>query len=465
MHASSRSGSRFRPGLCFILFCGLAAVLWVAGGASRSDVPAQAVVRTAATVVLVAAILFAPRFPPTRTIPDAMRPLWWIVGAAVALVLLQLVPLPPAVWQALPGRALFAQVAPLTGQPQPWRPLSIVPGATANAGIALIVPVAVLALIGRLSDAERARLPAILLGLVAASMCVGLLQFTGVVLRNPLVNDSPGQVSGLFANRNHFAILLACGCMLAPVWAFLDGRRPVWRGPVALGLVLLFTMTILATGSRGGLLVGVVALGLGLAMVQQGIRRILDGAPRWAFPALIAGLVGAIAILVLLSVAADRAISIQRAFASEAGQDMRGRSLPTVLAMVRTYFPAGTGLGGFDPMFRIHEPVGLLKFTYFNRAHNDWLEIALDAGLPGVLLLAAAVTWWARASIRAWRAGAGTRHALPKLGSAIVLLVMIASAFDYPARTPMVMALLVVAGTWLAQADAPRGAPALPRDG
>lgn len=445
-----------------MLFCALAAVLWLGGGGTRADASGQLLVRLVATVALIAAILFGPPGSLSWSTPKRPRVVAAILGATILLVLLQLVPLPPALWQGLPGREMFAQAAALTGQPQPWRPLSIVPGATINAAAALIVPLAVLVLATGLSDAERSRVPAILLCMVLASALLGLLQFSGAALRNPLVAGNAGQVGGIFANRNHFAIFLACGCLLAPVWAFLDGRRPGWRAPVALGLVLLFTLTILANGSRAGLLVGVVALGLGAAIVQQGIRTTLQGYPKWTFPALVAGVVGLVVILVLLTVAADRAVSIQRIFSSDVWQDMRGRGFPTVVAMIEAYFPFGAGFGGFDPLFRIHEPFDLLKPTYFNHAHNDWLEVVLDGGVPALLLLSVALGWWAVASMRAWRAGPGTRHALPKLGSAVILLILIASIFDYPARTPMIMAVITIAAIWLSGRQPAAGGSTLP---
>src|SRR3546814_14825252 len=79
---------------------------------------------------------------------------------------------------------------------------------------------------------------------------------------------------------------------------------------------------------------------------------------------------------------------------------MRARGLPTVLSMIAAYFPAGAGFGGFDPIFRLHEPFRLLKPTYFNHAHNDFLEVVLDGGLPAALLLLVAIGWYAIASIR-----------------------------------------------------------------
>jgi hypothetical protein len=56
------------------------------------------------------------------------------------------------------------------------------------------------------------------------------------------------------------------------------------------------------------------------------------------------------ALLVGLSISADRAVSVNRLLMVDAESDMRGRALPTVLAMIRAYFPVGSGLGGFDPL-------------------------------------------------------------------------------------------------------------------
>lgn len=446
----------FRPSLPFVLLCVLMGVLWITGGSSRGDVLGQVVVRSVAWILLVVAILFGERPRLAGAVPVLA-----LLLAAGALALLQLVPLPPAIWQALPGRALLADAAVVSGQEQPWRPWSIVPGATLNAASSLIVPFMALMLVAGLKDRERPRVTGLLLGMVVASTLVGLLQFSGAGFDNPLINGTAGQVSGSFANRNHLALFIALGCLLAPAWAFLDGRRPGWRAPVAFGLVLLFVLVIVAIGSRAGLALGALALGMGMMLVRKGIRRELSRLPRWAFPALIAAIVGVIAVFVLVSVSADRAEAIDRALVLGSGQDMRRRGLPTVLAMTKAYFPVGSGLGGFDPVFRIHEPFALLKPTYFNHAHNDFVEIVLDAGLPGLLLLLCGLGWWAIASLRAWRGDATA----PKLGSGMLLLVLVASAFDYPARTPVIMATIVLAGWWLSGGANRRAQPALPLEG
>lgn len=424
-------------------------VLWFAGGASRADVAGQIVVRAASAALLVAAALLLDHHASTPA-----RPVGWLLLASAFLAVLQLVPLPPALWTALPGRALVEQAALVSGQPQPWRPWSIVPGATINAFCSLIVPVTTWFLLTRLRAEERAALPGLLLIVIAASTLIGLLQFSGAGFDNPLINDTPGMVSGPFANRNHFALFLSFGFLLVPAWMFMGGRRPHWRTPVGLGLVLLFALTILATGSRAGLATGALALVSGLFLTRRRIAAELARYPRWVSLALVLGAIGTLAIFVLISIVADRAVSFDRVFAVDTGQDMRSRGLPTVLAMIRDYFPFGSGLGGFDPVFRIHEPFALLKPTYFNHAHNDFLEIVLDAGAPGVALLLAALGWWIWASAASWRTTKPGDYLLPRLGSAMLLLVVVASVLDYPARTPLMMAMMVMAGTWLSTVSA-----------
>lgn len=434
--------SRQRPypgfDLYFVLLCCFLGVLWLAGGASRADVLGQIVVRGTAVAALLATLMVG-----SRTNLRSLRPIILILLSALTIILLQLIPLPPTVWLSMPGRESL-----VIGETGIWRPLAIAPGAAINAAMSLLVPLTVLYLTAGLSERARGWLPGILLGFIAASMMVGLLQFAGVEFDNPFINDTRGEVRGMFANRNHFAVGLALGLLLVPVWAFLPTRRAGWRAPAAFGLVLLFALAILATGSRAGMIAGAMALVFGIAFAWRYIRGEFSSAPRWVFPALLLGMAIVVGGLVILSVAADRAVSVDRALTVDIRQDMRVRALPTVLTMVQTYFPMGAGFGGFDRNFMIYEPFNLLKSTYFNHAHSDFLEVVIDAGGAGVALLVAIAGWWAWASIRAWRERApGAR--LARCGSAMLLIVAAASLFDYPARTPTMMAIMVIAAVWL----------------
>lgn len=434
----------FRDKLPFAFLASLIALLWLAGGASRADAIGQVVTRAGCWAILIAMILVALRPQWRRTNPVAL-----LVFAAIALPALQLVPLPPEVWTTIPGRELLTEAAEIGGQDQPWRPISISPSATLNALSSLIVPLVALLLVPRLILIEHRRIVTMLLGLVLASSLIGLMQFSGAHFDHPMVNDVRGEVSANFANRNHFALFAAIGCLLAPFWAFSKPPHARWKGPSAIGLQLLFMLIILATGSRAGLMVGVLAIVAGLAMVRRQVTQELNRhRPKVAVLFMLAAF-GLFAVTVALSVTLGRAVSLQRLLTLDAATDLRRQSLPTVMSMIERYFPVGSGFGTFDPAYRISEPDELLQFAYFNHAHNDWLEVLLDGGLPSLALLVTAMVWWVAKSLRAWRGSPSSSIMFARMGSAVLALVMIASVTDYPARTPIFMAVVVIAAWWL----------------
>lgn len=459
MPASLRSRLAFVPSLPFTLLVVLMIALFFAGGSSRADVSGQVIVRTVAVLVMVAAILFGP-----RPAFESYRALWLIMAGCIALPALQLIPLPPGIWQVLPGRTFFSQAAVVAGEPQPWRPLSLSPGATLNALGSLLIPLSTLLLLSQLKDDEHRHIPTMMLAIFAASMLIGLIQFTGANVSAPFGDHGPAEVNGFFDNRNHFAVFLAAGCVLALAWAFSSRRQERWRVPVALGLILVFALSILATGSRAGLIVGLLGLALGALIVRQRVSGSLSRYPKWVLPAALTAVGTVATATVAVSILTDRAVSVNRALNVEAVHDMRADALPTVINMVATYFPVGTGFGTFDPVFRIHEPFALLSPTYFNHAHNDLLEVVLNGGIPGVLLILAALYWWGQRTFRVWRTESEIRPELPKAGSAMIILIIVASIVDYPVRTPSMMAVMIVAAFWLTAAGVSRGT-ALPPSG
>lgn len=427
----------------FGLLVALLIALWISGGASRADVIGQVVARGATWTILVAFVLVT-RPPDIRSV----APVAYFLIAAIGLVVVQLIPLPPSIWTALPGRDILMQAALVTDEEQPWRPISISPAASVNALSSLAIPGVVLLLIASISLVEQRRIVAVVLALVVASALLGLLQFAGMQFDHPLVNNIAWTVSASFANRNHFALFLAIGCLLAPIWAFRDQEEASWKVPVAGTFLILFDLVILATGSRTGIVIGALANVLGLLIVRSEITTVLRRLPTFvafAIP-IVAGLLLLAAIFV--SEMSGRAVSIERLVALDFGQDLRRQTLPIVLAMIGHYFPVGSGIGTFDPVYRIHEPDSLLSTFYFNHAHDDILELILDAGLAGALLLVAAIVWCSWKGLLAWR-GDGRKQALPRLGSAILLLTFLASITDYPARTPMIMAVVVIGAVWL----------------
>lgn len=433
-----------KSGLFPILLIAMILILWLAGGASRANVAGQIVVRAAAWIALVIAALAG-----RRVNFGEQRPVLLIMLAALALPVFQLVPLPPGVWHTLPGHQFMNAAGVLVGEGQPWRPLSISPGATANAAASLVVPFAILILLAGSSKSERVWLPGFLLALMAASTLVGLVQFSGSNVHQPLINYTYG-VSGTFANRNHFALFLALGCLIAPVWGLSESRHSKVRIPLSFALLMLFILTVLASGSRAGMALAALALIIAPFMVRDQLVRQLRGKSRWALPIALALLFGLVAIFIVVSLTLGRAASIDRLFVQDVALDMRSKGLPVILSMIKEYFPFGIGFGNFDRAFRMNEPFNLLKLTYFNEAHNDYLGIALDGGIVGLAIVAAATLWWLYASFFVWRYAEASRVVTGRLGSAMLLLLFLASVVDYPARTPMMMAMAVIAAYWLA---------------
>ncbi|WP_433911485.1 O-antigen ligase family protein [Sphingomonas yabuuchiae] len=451
--ARSTARSVLQPNLPFALAIAIGVILWVAGGASRGDVMGQVVTRAGAWIILIAAILAGP-YPALKTVRLPLL----IFIATVILPLIQLIPLPPSWWQDLPGREILL----IPGEPIPWRPWTMSPSATRNALSSLIVPATILLLMAQMNDRGHHNMLTLLLAMVGTAVLLGLLQFSGAWFDNPLINETPGAVSGIFANRNHFGLFLGIGCLIAPVWAFMDREALYWRGPLAAGLLLLSILTTLATGSRAGALLAGLALVFTLFLVGKRVQRRLHGAPRWLLPALCIATIAVIGGFILLSFSADRADAINRMITLDAGDDLRAQARPTVLSMINLYMPFGSGFGGFDPVFRIHEPFDLLKLTYFNEAHNDFLGVALDGGIFGIAVLMSALIWWLIATLRVWRMKSDDDVLLGRLGSAMIFLILAASLTDYPARTPTIMAVLVIAAVWLSRARTVRSDAALP---
>ncbi len=437
---------RLRTEIASMLMIGLLVVLAFTGGASRADVGGQPFVMAVAPLVIVVAL-----FANLDTRATGMRAPITVLCAAIAIAAIHLVPLPPGLWRMLPGRQTFSDLPALIGA-DPWRPIAIVPDAAFLALASLMVPAACLYLLCAIPSDQTRRLLTAMIGIVLLSAVLGVLQFSAAGWENPLVNATMGEPSGIFANRNHQALFLSIGIVLV-IMRFLTGRRTNVEAAASLAVIALLVMSILATGSRAGLLVSGTGLLIGIALMIGGFRHRRPTVSRAVMAWIAVVSLGAIILLAVLSVTAGRARSFQRLMELDATTDFRSRALPTVMLMIKEYFPLGSGFGSFDPIFRIHEPDALLKLTYFNHAHNDFLEIALEGGLIGIILMIAAIAWIGYANLQAWHRPFDHVGVAARGAGAIIILILIASIFDYPTRTPMMMAILAISSGWLAAPD------------
>jgi O-antigen ligase len=431
------------------LFLAMLGICVFAGGSARPDAVQLLFLRPAILLCLVA-ILLVPGRLDVRVVKAPLI----LLGLYAASMALQLIPLPPGLWLSLPGHSRYAEAAAAAGAVQPWRPLSLTPDLTWNSLVALIVPLSALLGFAALRDDQRQVLLPVLIGIAVFSALWGMLQVLGSQ-SGPLYFYSvshSGSAVGAFANRNHQALFLAMAIPALAVWARTGAgiRTTLWpRALVAVGIAIFMVPVVLVTGSRTGAVIGIVSIGAAIAigLTSEPVRLGRVGA-KWGIA------VGAcLAALVIATIAFGRAEAIDRLLAfNTLDSELRILNTPRVWQIMREFFPFGTGYGSFAPVFQGYELEWMLRPTYFNRAHNDLLELAMTGGAPGLLVLFAFVIWWARATLRASIPVRATSVSISfaRLGAALLLLCMLASLTDYPLGTPLMVFVAAIACGWLA---------------
>lgn len=411
----------------------LVAFSFVFGGATRQHALPLALVELAAVPL---ACLAGYRLAATG---DWARHKLALAGVAmiVALPLIQLAPLPPEIWTRLPGREEVALALTLVDAPVGLAPLSLTPDATRAAALALLPPVALFLAVLQMPTRQREGLAGAYVLAAVLSVAVGAAQLAvGGGGLHPYDSTAPGSVTGLFANRNHLAALVLMTLPLAAALSAGADRRP-GRSRWVFGLYAL--VAVIAIGlirSRMGvILLGPVLLtGLLIAWRSEASRR-----PDWRLIGLASGAAAALALVAAVGLA-----PILDRF-DGAAADVRFEYWPTVLDAAGRFQPVGAGMGSFDPVYRSVEPLEELTETFFNQAHNDYLELWLEAGLMGALALVVLIVWVGRQSVIALRHGPARRDwPLAPAALAAIVAVAVHSGFDYPLRTPMLAGLFAV---------------------
>jgi O-antigen ligase len=369
---------------------------------------------------------------------------WAIALLILILVLpmLQLIPLRPDWWVQLPGRASIASAYDTVGIARPWLPISLTPAATVRSALSLLPATAIFLAMMRLAERERWWLTFVILLLVLISVAVDLLQ----VMHGP---DSPlyfyeitnkGSAVGFFANRNHNAALLYAAIPLAAALGLSLGHvRPAQRqlGLFFVGLVVVGAVLGLAiTGSRAGLALGLLA-GLTCIVLTAAHR-----SRRWRRTRVLVAIGGNLLALVLAFQFGFVALAT-RLEHSDLIDDIRWPVAKVTFDTAQAYDPVGTGFGSFVPIFQSVEPRDLLATYYINHAHNDWLELWLDGGIPALALAALFLLWFFGSSLRVWftRSLSAQSASMGRAGSTVIFLLLLHSIVDYPLRTTALMVL------------------------
>jgi O-antigen ligase len=149
---------------------------------------------------------------------------------------------------------------------------------------------------------------------------------------------------------------------------------------------------------------------------------------------------GALFLMAALAILMTRSNSLQRLFIDETNVTSRSEFWPYMGEIIHDFLPFGSGNGSFVEAYEIYEPDELLNPRYLNHAHNDFIEIAITAGVPGTVLVAFAVFLWAWAAFRVFRMPGHKSLVLPRIAAVVTGMLIVASIGDYPLRTPSLAA-------------------------
>lgn len=366
------------------------------------------------------------------------RHLLLLVGATILLVLAQLIPLPPALWSMLPGRQFVVAGFQQLAIPLPWLPISLSPADTLATAVTLLPPLALLIAMMRLHSWSRsAMFAAVGLG-TAVSILLGVLQLSsgGTGAWYFYERTNLGVAVGVFANGNHFATLLMAATPLlaalaASQWRSRRGKQQRSLAMVlAIGGAILLLIGALLNGSSAMLLIGppvlaasaLLAVRLSRLQVRQGLM---------ATGLLLLAGVGVVGF-------AGKALP---GWGTGASIETRVDYWSTSLRAIADQPLTGSGIGTFLPAFRRFEDPARVDRFYVNHAHNDYLELLIEAGLPAAILLLGFFWWWGGRAAEAWRGPGATEEKAAVVASAAILLH---SLIDYPLRTAAIAALFAV---------------------
>ena len=381
----------------------------------------------------------------------AARQLLWLGVLAILVVGFQMIPLPPTVWTHLGGRGTIADGFAALGMPVPAEPVSLNPAEGLNSLLGIIPPLAVICAMARLRAYAPKWLAAALIAGTLSGIALGALQAAAAnPLESPLYlyeDTNFGKAVGFFANADHMASLLVITIpfLAALVAAGKSAGMQRFSAIVATaaGIGILVIVGLALNGSLAG-------YGLALPVIVASALIILPPGSRLRL-----WLIALAALLVIGSVAALETTAIGSSeIGTHATNSVQSRKeiAATTAEAVKDFMPAGSGLGTFRSVYSLYEQPEQVTDVYVVHAHNDYLEVALELGIAGIILIGLFLAWWAAAVWRAWRtAEAGPFARAAAIASAAVL---IHSIVDFPLRTAAIAACFGMCAALLADSRA-----------
>jgi len=308
----------------------------------------------------------------------------------------------------------------------------------------------------RLTRDERSAVGKVLLAGAVATIALGAFQlFAGADSRLRFYEiTNAGRSVGFFSNANHVATLLLCSLPFAVLFLARASKKKdgsglrEGRGFIYGGISVFIAIGIAMNGSLAGYSLLIPAAATSFFLYRRTTAGKAGTRTWW---------VAGGAALLFVGFSALGPLSQQRFAAKfdDTVSNSRKISVPITLETAKDHMPIGSGLGTFRDIYRTYEPVEDVTFVYVNHAHNDYAELALELGIPGLLLVLAFLWWWLSRTFAAWR-GDYNGVALARAGSIAIGIVLLHSLVDYPLRTSAIAAVMALAAGLMIQPPAAR---------
>lgn len=365
-----------------------------------------------------------------------------LVALTILLPLTQLIPLPPAVWQALPGREMAIQSRELVGSGGGWFPFTLDRARTVTALLALFGPIAILLAYRGQDEAAGRRALAILALLALINFLFGALQFAAGDALNFYGSRAEGRFYGFFANHNSSGLVMLIG-LLALIGYYQSRSHDALRTVIILFGGLMLVLGVVLTNSRSSTTMLIFPL-IWIAWIGLTKLRGVEARKRWIY---LAGVAVVIAALSGLALTNDRLGATWARYGDL--EDSRPYIWEDTRSGIERYWPLGAGMGTFDEVFQVEESLESLVTARAGRAHNEYLEVLLEAGAVGALVLLGWICFLLFATARRIR----TVHAPVTMAASLGLLCIgLQAVVDLPMRN---MTVLCVAGLLVALLTAP----------
>lgn len=415
--------------LCLIVFA------FVFGGSSQ-DLTNYKQILYGGSLLGLAGIFYARgagRYP-ENPLGKPLRTAHLFMAAIVIVTGLYLVPLPYGLWSSLPGRDVQLNLAQALNINSIAMPASMTPRSTILTMLGFVPVCVALLILGHFQTRKDlkqfVRVLPVIGAIIALTGVVQVWLFSGLSLYEVANKDAP---LAFFSNTNHFAsaLLLLLPLALYNIYESLDTGQ--WKERILNCIAaLVMIMAIIMTGSRAGQSL-LMYEGFTLAAILASTK----------LPLALARVSGIVIVTIAAITVGMSLFCIMQAELGAEYETSRSVFNRKTIEIIPNVMPLGSGPGSFEPVYKINETPDIISPKFVNEAHNDYLQLALEYGAPGLILLIIYLAAFLFSGFKLFLRSESL-VALRVTAALSLSAVLFHSMADYPLRSPVNAVLFAI---------------------